>query len=162
MNDEPNIEEFFESLDLEVSTPASPKMRTPLKPGDIDAVHVHLDDDEVDRVATAEPEVLSEVLQKILSDHTEDFEHLCHHFVESDARYTLDEGSLEIEECWVAEDGAGSAHCGFTQSFYAGCRDRNVDCDPCECELDLALNRRERTITVSTKVPDDERDPDEY
>lgn len=162
MNNEPNLEEFFEGFDHEASPPVSPKVQTPLKPGDIDAVHVRLDDDEAKLLATSNPDALSDVIHKILSAHREDFEHLCHHFVESDARYTLDEGSLEIEECWIDENGQGSAYCGFTQSFYAGCRDRNVDGDPRDCELDFALNRRERTITVSTKVPDDEREPDEF
>ena len=162
MNNEPNLEDFFESIESEVTPPASPKTRSRLKPGDIDAVHVHLDDDEASLLAAAGMDALSDVIQKILSNHREDFEYLCHHFVESDARYTLDEGSVEIEECWLDENGEGSAYCAFTQSFYAGCRDQNSEGDPRECELDLALNRRERTITVSTKVPDDEREPDQY
>jgi hypothetical protein len=161
MNEELNLEDFFEGFGHEASPPASPKVQTPLKPGDIDAVQVRLDDDESKLLAT-NPDILSEVIQRILSDHTEDFEHLCHYFVESDARYTLDEESLTIEECWMDENGQGSAHCGFTQSFYAGCRDRNVDADPCDCVLDLFLNLRERTITVSTNVPDYEREPDEF
>jgi len=161
MNDDSDIDDLLEGLDAEPNFQVSPDMSPPLKPGAVDAIHIRLDEDEATRVASAGPDTLPEVIQTILSDHTEDIEHLCHHFVESDARYTLDEGSLVIEECWVDENGIGSAFCGFTQSFYAGCRDRNIDADPCECELDLVFNRADRKITVSTIVPT-EREPDDY
>jgi hypothetical protein len=161
MNDESDVDDLLNELDLEPSLPASGKTSPRLKPGEVDAVRVRMDEDEVGRVAAACPDSLSEVIQAILSEHKDDFEHLCHYFVESDARYTLDEGSLEIEECWMDENGSGSAFCGFTQSFYAGCRDRNVDADHSECELDLALNRADRTITISTVMPH-EREPDEF
>lgn len=136
-------------------------MIRPLRPGDIDSVHIHLDDDEVGRLASSDPDDLQEVVLAILSSHTSAFERLCHNFVESDARYTLVNGSLEIESCFMEENGRGSAECAFTQSFYAGCRDQNGS-DECDCELDIALNRRTRTITVSTTVPNYERDPDEF
>jgi hypothetical protein len=46
--------------------------------------------------------------------------------------------------------------------MYAGCRDVNDDCDPRDCVLDVAVNLSGRTITVSTTVPDNDRDPEEF
>lgn len=161
MNDDSDIDDLDYDLG-DTPSSSSPAGRTrPLRPGEVDEVRVHLDDDEAARVASAGPDDIDGVLKAILSDHKEEFEHLCDHFVEQDARYTVDDGSLEIEDCYIVENDRGKAYCGFTQSFYAGCRDANVDADPRECEFDLTLDRADQSITVSTVVPP-EREPDEF
>lgn len=161
MNNKINLEELFGGLDTGAGPPPAPAMSRPLKPGDTDSVHIHLDDVESSRLASSAPDYPQEVVLPILSSHTAAFERLCHHFVESDARYTLDDGSLEIEDCCLDRRGHGTAWCSFTQSFYAGCRDQNGS-DSCDCELTIDLNLRNRTMTVSTTVPDYERDPEEF
>lgn len=161
MHDDSDIDELLDPLGIDDNPPAAPRHSPPLKPGDIDFVQIHLDDDEVTKVSAADSDGLVAVMVAILSDHKDDFEHLCHYFVDEDARYTLDEGSLEIEDCGILDSGRGTAYCAFTQSFYAGCRDRNVDADPRLCEFDLVLDLAGKTIKVSTAVPP-EREPDEF
>lgn len=142
------------------STPTS-IMRTPLKPGDTDPVRLHLDDGEIEEIVSADPGDHSNVIKSILSRRTKEFERLCDHFIDSDARYTLDDGSLEIEECEMEANDCGWAHSVFTQSFYAGCRDQNSSGNPINETLDLSLDRDNWVLTVYTTVPC-EREPDEF
>jgi hypothetical protein len=161
MNDEINIEDLLAGLEIEPSPTASRKMKPRLKPGDIDAVDVHLDEDEVSRLAVAGPN--PDVIQAILSDHKNEFEYLCHYHIDEQTMYTLDVGSLEIQHYETDHHiERGFAHCEYTASKFLGCDDWNDDCDPRDCVLDVALHISNRTIIVSTQIPDYERDPDEY
>lgn len=142
------------------STPKS-NIPTPLKPGDTDSVRLHLTEEETAEIESVEQLDIPHAIQATLSRRTEKFEHLCDHFIDRDARYTLDDGSLEIEDCEMDANGHGCIHCHFTESFYAGCRDQNSSGDPRWATLDLRLDRNGWVLTVSTTVPY-EREPDEF
>jgi hypothetical protein len=142
----------------------SPPFRMPpqMKSGSIDSVLLHLEEDEIELILSAELSDVPILIHNILVEHKDKFEHLCHHFIDPGTQYTLDDESFEIENCEMDDLGRGCAHCVFTASAYWGCRDIDDVADERDCVLDLSLDRCSGTITVSTNVPNYERDPEEF
>ena len=158
MNDDiDDIENWLPEIQAEK---AATKHTPPPNPGKIDSVLIWLDEGETDSVLSADDSEQSSVIRKILRSNSNEIERLCHHFIDPATRYTLDEQSLDIENCEFAKDDTGHAYCVFTASVYWGCRDMDDVADERDCTLDFSLDRQNWTITISTTVPDYE--PESY
>ena len=60
----------------------------------------------------------------LIKTHESDFRPFLDRHIQEDARYTFQDGSLDVSDMDI-DDTHGGASITFTSDFYAGCRDQN-------------------------------------